>query len=305
MFTGRTGRAGGRSVGNAGLQFRYRLIAPPSACAKAINTFYVIETDAEEVEEVLPAYSAQLVLIVRGQLRLTYAEGRTAQLAGIAFNAPQLRSSACLLQGPLTLVGVSFTPTGWQALANLPADEMHDRPIPAAAVLSAEQISALETYMAAVAAGSATPESLCERLAAVIAKEPFALRGDHLLLVEAITRWLGSGFDPPLAALHEAVSVSPRQLQRISRRFFGVAPAQTLKRHRAIRAAMLLAHPALPETMRQEMLASYFDQAHLIRDIRRYTGRTPRQLQVPTLTRGMLDPYAHGESAAFLREPAN
>ncbi len=291
-------------MGNAGLQFRYRLIAPPPACANAVNTFYVIETDAERVDEVLPAYSAQLVLVVRGRLRLTYAEGRTAQLAGIALNAPQLRSAACVIEGPVTLVGASLTPAGWQALANLPADELHDRPIPAAAVFSADQITELEMGMAALSSGGATPEGLCEQLAAVIAAAPFALRADHVALVEAITRWLGSGFDPPLAALHDSVAVSPRQLQRISRRFFGVAPAQALKRHRAIRAAMLLAHPALSETLRQEMLASYFDQAHLIRDIRRYTGRTPRQLQAPTLARGLLDPHAHGDSAAFLREPA-
>ncbi len=291
-------------MGKAGLQFQFRLIAPPPALAAAINTFYVIETDVERVDEVLPAYSAQLVLVVRGQVRLTYAEGRTVPLTGVALNAPQLRSAACALDGPVMLVGASCTPLGWQAITNLPADEVHDRTIPAAAVLTAEQIAALEAEMAALAAGRAAPEDLCAALGTVFAQAPFALRADHVALVEAITRWLGSGFDPPLADLHDAVAVSPRQLQRIARRFYGVAPAQALKRHRAIRAAILLANPALPETLRLEMMGSYFDQAHLIRDIRRYTGRTPRQLQVPTLARGLLDPHAHGDSAAFLREPA-
>ncbi len=291
-------------MGNAGLQFRYQLVAPPPALAAAVNTFYVIETDAERVDEMLPAYSAQLALVVRGQVLLTYAGGSTASLARVALNAPQLRSAACALDGPVTLVGASLTPVGWQSLTNLPADEVHDRPIPAAAVLTGEQIAALEAEMAAPAAGSTAPEDLCAALGAVIAEAPFVPRADHVEVVEAITRWLGSGFDPPLADLHDAVGVSPRQLQRIARRFFGVPPAQALKRHRAIRAAMLLAHPALSETLRLEMMGSYFDQAHLIRDIRRYTGRTPRQLQVPTLARGLFDPHAHGDSAAFLREPA-
>ena len=47
-----------------------------------------------------------------------------------------------------------------------------------------------------------------------------------------------SGFDPALAELYASVCVSPRQVQRICRRFFGVAPAQVLKRFRALRAAM-------------------------------------------------------------------
>ena len=291
-------------MGKAGLQFQYRLIAPPPALAAAVNTFYVIETDVERVDEVLPAYSAQLVLVVRGQVRLTYAGGRTAPLTGVALNAPQLRSAACALEGPVLLVGASCTALGWQMITNLPADEVHDRPIPAPAVLTAEQIAALETEMAALAAGRTAPEDLCAALGTVIVQAPFALRDDHVALVEAITQWLGSGFDPPLADLYGAVAVSPRQMQRIARRFFGVAPAQALKRHRAIRAAILLANPALSETLRLEMMGSYFDQAHLIRDIRRYTGRTPRQLQVPNLARGLLDPHAHGDSAAFLREPA-
>ena len=90
-------------------------------------------------------------------------------------------------------------------------------------------------------------------------------------------------------------------MQRISRRYFGVAPAQVLKRFRAIRAAMVLANPALPDSFRDEMLASFFDQAHLIRDIRRYTGRTPTQLRGKTLSSGLLDPSGHGDAAGLLR----
>lgn len=93
--TGRAKKTGSPSVGKAGLQFRYQLIAPPPALAAAINTFYLIETDAERVDEMLPAYSAQLVLVVRGRVLLAYAGGRTASLTGVALNAPQLRSAAC------------------------------------------------------------------------------------------------------------------------------------------------------------------------------------------------------------------
>jgi transcriptional regulator GlxA family with amidase domain len=46
------------------------------------------------------------------------------------------------------------------------------------------------------------------------------------------------------------VPVSPRQFQRLSRGYFGAPPAQELKRVRAIRAAMLLANPALSDILR-------------------------------------------------------
>ena len=55
--------------------------------------------------------------------------------------------------------------------------------------------------MAALDAGRTTPEDLCAALGTVIAQAPFTLRADHVALVEVITQWLGSGFDPPLADL--------------------------------------------------------------------------------------------------------
>jgi AraC-like DNA-binding protein len=101
--------------------------------------------------------------------------------------------------------------------------------------------------------------------------------------------------------LPAAVPVSPRQLQRLSRRYFGAPPAQVLKRVRAIRAAMLFANPALSDILRDDMMTGYFDRAHLIRDIRRYTGRTPTQLRARTLSTGMPNPSGHGHSARILR----
>lgn len=285
------------------MPFHYAMIAPGPQLERWVNTFYVIETKGGQVEETIPAYSAQLLLVIRGQLTVTYADGSVGRSSTITINAPQLRAAPCLMDGPVTLIGASLTPLGWQALGNLPVDEVHDRMVPAGALLTPEQLAMLEGAAAACRAGRLAPADLCAQLGAVVAAAPFALRPDHVAAVEAITCWLGSGFEPPLSDLHGSIAVSPRQLQRIARRFFGVPPAQALKRSRAIRAAMLLANPALPDHMRVEMITTYFDQAHLIRDIRRYTGRTPTQLRGDTLTTGMLDPAGHGDAAAALRTP--
>lgn len=286
------------------VQFRYALIAPEPSLARWVNTFYMIETEAGRVEETIPAYSAQLLLVVHGRLTITYSDGSVGQSAGLTINAPQLRAAPCLLEGPALLIGASLTSLGWQALANLAVDEVHDRMLPAEALLTDQQIAHLDAAAVRCREGQAEPDDLYAALGVVIAAAPFAQRPDHVAAVEAIIAWLASGFDPPLKDLHAAVSCSPRQLQRIARRYFGVPPAQVLKRSRAIRAAMLLANPALPEAMRSEMLGTYFDQAHLIRDIRRFTGRTPTQLRAQSLTSGMLDPAGHGDAAAALRSSA-
>ncbi|MFN9499544.1 MAG: hypothetical protein ACK554_08465 [Erythrobacteraceae bacterium] len=83
--------------------------------------------------------------------------------------------------------------------------------------------------------------------------------------------------------------------------FRGAPPAQVLKRVRAILAAMLLAIPALSDMLRDDMMTGYFDQAHLIRDIRGYTGRTPTKLRARTPSTGLLNPSGYGYSASILR----
>lgn len=281
------------------------MIPPRADAAGLVHTFYVIETDEPRIEEAVPAYSAQLIIMVRGRVSFTFAEGNTGQSATVFINAPQLRSANCVLEGPVLQVGASLTHIAWQRLSNLPADEVHDRVLPAEAVLTADQIAALKAAAGACHEGLMSPEALCALLTEVIAAAPHTPRADHLAVVEAILRWLASGFDPALADLYASVGVSQRQVQRICRRFFGVAPAQVLKRFRALRAAMLLAQPTLSQELYDQIMATYFDQAHLIRDIRRYTGRTPTQFRQESLASELLDPAGHGDAGSPLKSAAD
>lgn len=276
------------------------MIPPPAELAGLINTFYIIETDGGDIPETVPAYSAQLLLMVRGRIRFTFADGSEGTSSTAFFNAPQMRSADCMMEGPVLQVGASLTHVAWQKLSNLPADAVHDQLIPASAILAAEQVAALEAAVEACAAGRIAPEELCTHLATAIASGRHSLRPDHVAAVETILRWLVSGFDPGLPELYADVSMSPRQLQRISRRFFGVAPGQVLKRFRAHRAAMALSQPGISEKVFDELMATFFDQAHLIRDIRRYTGRTPTELRKRYLGDGLLDPAGHGDAGALL-----
>jgi AraC-like DNA-binding protein len=280
------------------------MIAPPAEASALVHTFYTIETSVGRIEEAIPAYSAQLVVMVRGQVHFTFAGGTTGTSSTVFFNAPQLSSASAVLEGPLLQIGASLTHAAWQRLANLPADEVNDRLLPADAVLTGAQIAALEAAAADCRDGRITPEDVCAVLAEVIAQAPHALRADHEAVAEAIGRWLASGFDPAIADLYAGIGMSQRQVQRICRRFFGVPPAQVLKRFRAVRAAMLLSRPGINRELHDQLMATYFDQAHLIRDIRRYTGRTPSQFRREALADELLDPVGHGDAGAPLTSAA-
>lgn len=286
------------------MQFQTKMIAPTADAAGLVNTFYIIEAGEGRIEEAIPAYSAQLLVMVRGKVNFTFADGSTGQSSTVFINAPLMRSARAVLDGPVLQVGASLTHIAWQRLANQPADMVHDQLIPAEAVLAADQLAALEAAASACREGHIPPDALCTHLTRAIAAGSHPLHGDHVAAVEAILRWLGSGFDPALPDLYASVSVSPRQLQRICRRFFGVPPAQVLKRFRALRAAMLLAQPNISQELHDQLMATYFDQAHLIRDIRRYAGRTPSQFGRESLAEQLLDPAAHGDAGALLKAAA-
>ncbi len=74
----------------------------------------------------------------------------------------------------------------------------------------------------------------------------------------------------------EAAGVSARQLGRLFARHLGVAPkvaARVLRFQSALRTLMRDPGCSLAEVA---AAAGYFDQAHFIRDFRRFTGGVPR-----------------------------
>lgn len=103
---------GGAQADITEVQFRFEIIAPPPELSSRINTFYVIETGEDRIEEIVPAYSAQLVAMVRGRLSLEHSPEAPQPAGSVVVNAPQMRSSPCLIEGPALLLGASLTQIG-------------------------------------------------------------------------------------------------------------------------------------------------------------------------------------------------
>ncbi|KPQ33002.1 MAG: AraC family protein [Porphyrobacter sp. HL-46] len=282
-------------------------IPAPPVLRDRVYTYFVIRTPAMPIADILPSYSAQFLLFVEGSAVIRYGDGGddgAARSQPITLTAPMTRAAPFTANGPWLVVGASLTPLGWHALAGLPADEVHDCAVPAGQVLRPDQIVRIEHAVAACREGAIAPAALTGLLGEVVAAGPHRVSASHRRVIDAITQWRSSDFEPDLAQLQAAAGVSPRQLQRVCRRYLGVPPAQLLKRTRAIRAAVLLADPRTPPDVRDRALDSYFDQAHLIRDMRRYTGRTPGEVRRLSFAAFSLSPQAHSSEADPILSPA-
>ena len=224
----------------------------------------------------------------------------------LTLNAPMLQAAPLVLEGPTLNIGASFTPLGWSIFSGLDADTVHDTAFAAEEVVSPNELALLEIALRQCREGAITHqkyaravEDMIRRVCHLPSRRP---RADHRAVLRAIEDWLESAFNPPIADLYDRVNLSARQIQRLCRRYYGVPPAQLLKRYRAIRAAMILAQKDPPAQLRDEILVAYFDQAHLIRDVRRYTGFTPKALSNEPFVQGVLDPDGHGQTGEKLRK---
>ncbi len=271
-----------------------------------VHTLFVMRAGKGETRSVLPAYSAQLLSFVAGRVEMQFPEREARRSSDITLKAPMLRAAPMILDGPVLSVGASFTPLGWATFSGLAADKTHDTAFPADTLIADEALSAVKAALPECRSGAISPEAYSrvieDMIRTVCASPQRQPRADHRELVRAIDAWLASAFNPSIKTLYDSVELGQRQVQRLCRRYFGVPPAQLIKRYRAIRAAMLLAHDDLSDDLRDEVLEAYFDQAHLINDVRRYTGRTPRSLTREPLAQDMLDPDGHGRSGKRLRD---
>lgn len=278
-----------------------RWIAPPGDLKDLVHTLYEVDVSRGELDEPIPAYSAQLLITFEGDAELEYADGSATRIGPVFLNAPQLRAGRVRVSGPFHAVAASLTPLGWASLTGHSIDEVHDCAVEPATFASPAVIRDLAASARAGISRQDRSERGVANLQALLRTAPHTINSRHREFVAVFTSWLGSDLSPSLDALYDRFAMSRRQVQRLSRRFFGASPTQVLMRHRAIRTAMLLSNPDLPQAFRDEIMAAYFDQAHMIRDIRRFTGRTPVDLSAPSLAQESLDPAGHGETAAALR----
>ncbi|MDY7096498.1 MAG: helix-turn-helix domain-containing protein [Pseudomonadota bacterium] len=281
-------------------------VAPSRDLSDFVHSFFISRSEEGPIEDMMPSYSAQIFIFVHGKGQIHYPDREPGRSGNITLAAPMMRAAPMMLEGPCLTIGASLTPSGWAAISGKPADKVHDCTFEADTVIEAEKLRPLEAAIAKCREGSIDARALCtelENTVRSVALEPGrAPKDDHRKLLAAIEAWLASEFNPPVQALYDSVELGPRQVQRVCRRYYGVPPAQLLKRYRAIRAAMLLAHEDLPAEYRDEVLGAYFDQAHLIHDIRRYTGRTPKRLPNEPLAQDLLNPDGHGIEGKKLRD---
>ena len=258
--------------------YRFQFVAAPDDLAPYVNSLYSWRLSGERLDDVLPAYSGQLVVFAEGEGRMQFAGNRTGVTSDAFFLAPLQSAHGFEVRGPATCFGVSLNFRGWAALTGLPVDEWNNRMFAPAHCLAPHLTERLAALVPQWRAGRLDDDGVLAAMTQIVREGLDELPDRHLQVIDRTLEWLSSSFKPDLAALYSALPYSERHVQRLVARFFGLSPVRLVRRYRAVRAATILSLPSLPAALEAEIRSAFYDQAHMIREIRHFTGRTPRLL---------------------------
>ncbi|WP_169829163.1 helix-turn-helix domain-containing protein [Tsuneonella mangrovi] len=251
----------------------------PEALAPFITTFYLFRCEERDIRDVQPAAVGQLMLFLHGQGTMTFHDGNSDPSTRQNLLTPQSRAATVEVTGPLHVFGVVLSPLGWGAISGLDAGKWGNRLLDAVEVLGDGIATLGEAVRAAYRANPETDGSDLVALAAPFLLERVQpLDPGHMRLLRNVALWLGESLNPPVEALYERCTYSRRQVQRLVSRYFGSTPRQLARQYRALRVVALLNQPGITDSQVAGLLENFYDQSHMIREIREFVGRTPARL---------------------------
>jgi AraC-like DNA-binding protein len=268
--------------------------SPSPALAPLVTAFYLYRCDDPVIGGIERADVGQIRFMLRGSGYLTFPAGDREPSCPIMINGPGTGAAAYRVEGPFHCFGAALRPVGWGAIIGIPAHERADHVTdgeslfgPAASALLA-RLRTLDGI-----------EAMAREAEAFLLARARPVPAEHQRLCEAVRAWLTSAESPRVAALFDAIPLSSRQVVRLVNQYYGAPPKLLERKFRALRAATALADGADP----REVAERFYDQPHMIREIKHFTGHTPGTLasRMDPVLAMTLSPAAFNELAPPVR----
>ncbi|WP_120716906.1 helix-turn-helix domain-containing protein [Tsuneonella amylolytica] len=271
------------AVGGAALTpqslIRLDYFPPDPDLAPYITTFYLFRCDEAVIRDIQPASPGHLHVYLAGEGTLHFPGGRDERAHPVSLMGPMTAAAPFTVTGTFHTVGAVLAPLGWAALTGLHASENADRLLDAVTIFGPEAAAMGERVRALYAADpDGSGAAMAAEIAAFIRARLGPLPDKHVALVRATVDWMGTSLDPKVEDLYARLDYSPRQVQRLVACYFGSNPTHLARKYRATRVAALLAQPGIDDHAVAALTDHFYDQPHMIREIREFIGRTPARL---------------------------
>ncbi len=251
------------------MQFRY--FRPREDIRDFVSSYYCVTFDAP-VSDVMRAEIANVRFLVKGSL--------TSHIGG---EPHELQAKAAILCGPTHqasdiefsagchIFGAAVTPLGWARLLDVDASDLADRFVPLETYLTEPEEQLAKRILNAP--DDETRVTACDHLFASMADRDKPINEQFL---EEVTAWITSPECNQMEDLLARFDLSTRQIERLSKKYFGCPPKMLHRKFRALNSANRLTWQELTD-WRDVASTFYYDQPHFIREFKHFNGRTPNE----------------------------
>jgi AraC-like DNA-binding protein len=232
----------------------------------------------------LPGPVIVFILELGPTLRLSDARGRAhpAHPGGFVAGLDEAFTTTHLGGGEQRGIQIDCSLDGAAALLGVPLGELAGQIVGVRELFGAQVVELRERILAT--SDWRARFELLDRflLARLDARSPRAAApGAHDWLAVACQRILASGGGVSVDALARALGYSRKHLTVSFRARYGLPPKPLARLVRFDRAVQALRAGPVRDLAQLGLACGYFDQAHFIRDFRRYAGTTPGDFQLP------------------------
>lgn len=255
----------------------FKRFAPHPLLNRYIRFFWTLEMPAREASGVEQSFfteaGMELVFNFGAPFSVSGADGGNGALGDAFLVGAMTRAGKGRTRGDCRLLGVCFRPGGTCAFMGIPAWQLTDRAVTIADVLGKSGRGLFPSL-----AGEPSVACRLERLnryfldciARKRSKTMDADCRDHA--IGLIHRARGT---LSVAAMTRRLGVSARHLERVFRDAVGISPKRTCRVVRFTHAIARIDSVACPDWAALAVDCGYYDQAHLIREFRSFTGLSP------------------------------
>lgn len=253
-----------------------RFFMPSPALAPYFTTFYLTEVkvrDHDEIEDWLHPEWANIRFAQSPNMRAAIGTEPLRQAPRMIATGPTSLSGH-FVSGPFRNWGIGIQPLGWARFCNGPASDLADTFCDGA---DCAAFAAFAPLLDLIYAGDPDPVAEAARIDAFLlslleqrppAEDEARIHAAHTALMDQDVGSVGE--------LAERLGMSARSLERLSLRAFGFSPKLLLRRQRFLRSlAQFMLDPSL--TWISTLDWQYVDQAHFVRDFKRFMGMSPSQ----------------------------
>lgn len=246
---------------------------PSPALANYVSDYFLNRIDYPLFEDMERADVGYLRFMLNGGGWYRFKSGGEGRGDGPHLLGPSSEVAHCTIEGPMVLFGAVLLPEFWGGIVDADASDYANRasdPTPLFAGDIAQHFASLQTLDSVEDMAAATDAFLLRHVKPI--------PDDHLEVIGKIGEWLRQSPIPAPDLLYRETGKSDRQVMRLANRHYGGPPRMLARKFRTLRTASRIVgtRGAIPDVLADE----YADKAHMNREIKHFTGMTPKQLQV-------------------------